>query len=1398
MRTVASPWLDKMTASREVKARVTFRDTRLIFAPFTPTEAVTPTVSDVGRTDGSLYGTGFLRIAVASDDKLWYQYVSDPTAGVWPNWVDSGITVHNGNKPGVRDGRIWYQKNDGALRYVDFNGTDLDASVLIGAGYSIWRTAFAPINATEAYIYFLPSQVDAIVNQCRIARLTTGEVFNYFPGAIYTDATDVYRFDAVKLNGISHIYYIDDALGRVRVITEKGNIFSESQPLIPIDIVDTDNFVMLEAATVIDGRVFVTGRLKRDQGLEMDIYTIGPDHYTMGRDLFIVSDAEYTSETHAKLYLVGDVLYHIGFNFKSKADATLLVGNDLASKKLLTSEIMGFNTDFVANRASGLDLEIKSDLTHAAIRRGSEVELEIGIGDGDGILEWTPLLKYGIDGLSTDTHGQGSNRLLTARSLAIKRLSQWTSDAFYDYWSQAKQSSDPAPLSQLIVTSGQWEADSDQAENPLTLSRLNEDGILYTVAKASRGSIIRAKFKKDSSVLDYEPSYGVILNYYRENRQEAALRLDKEVSDIQDDEFGHNGIKVLWGEGGIYVWNWSGGEVDVLLKFAPLAIPNGTWHWIEARFSEGHIRVLYRLDEETDWTQLIDYRYSTNNTNVRPWMNEDRGRGGVFIRNLTTFSLTPGFTSTSDIIPIDSASDFPTSETVIVDDEQIDYTGKATAAVVPAEMDWAEGHTFPAADHNNSLWDNILIFEHQWNQSVAGEHIIGKDKLDGAFVGQSFRGPFGLQRIDKVRVPIKKTGTPTDLYCHFVFDAFDNGANPDKTQILFYTKIAHTVVGTDYDWAGFDFLADGILANGYADFFIDPTYKRSYWIYLSTMPFDDFTNYNAYHSNVNYYTVDLDEQVGLASRPLGLMLIWSTGVKWDRYHDLHGPNDAIMPFQIIGKSPAPFDAFEIYIDTADNPVVFTEDEFTNMALVCTEGPGAGQAYKIVYYDSQAPKQWVPKRSYTPPDTWQDHVNDSVHGDWVDQDKRRIFVSKRPSALGEGSKFVIKPSLTLGERAVNDTELATHGPGTVSIYRDVSVDVDLIEFYSSEMDMRLEDMAFELVRKAGVLDFSSAKDITGNQVFSGAGWRPPVWLSRRNLICKFEMPSLDVGEEVGVICRTLESPSDIDTVTQGYMITLDDIFNINFWKFTGGSWVLQQVYPMMDPPIGTVTISVQGTSFSVWVGGKFITAFYDSEYDFGTKAGLLAFGTVTVNADWSALDILVDNFVLDMGRRGAQLLNGLIGPKRIFYLDDQSGGLRMGRMRATGAADFTANDFTVEKAETEFDAAQISRVRAEGAEIAEVVDYAALRSEGNLFALANATEANDYWETYDEALLILAEAKSSANVVAPTGLIDPRIEPQDIVTIGADTLIIDRVRVNLTSNENDAIMDMSAEGRDASV
>jgi len=1486
MRDISSSYMDLLSGVRRIGTRFTFRDERLLFEKFNPQVEFPPPMGD----DGLYFDVcslsknrGIFRVAVEQDSHyLMYQYIPDPTVLPWPEWNGSAHGVFSDCRPGCVDAngnaQIIALKNYGGedtfVRMIFDTDTltlsapqQLDAirtdDFTIGGGpgeYSIPEhqgMAIAPVDQDEFFVQFFPYTETRDVNHAVIQywRIDGSDTyFHEFRGAVYGDMAHAMRFDAVQLGAYNYIFTSDNEFGRPLMFKmqqlwslgayQLGD-WSDGTHIVPIDVLDDTSFMKLGGAEIINNQIWVTGRLKRGSDIEMEVYMYGDGNFSIGRDMYIGNSDSLQDERSGKLVYSHGYMWYVGWNDYSKAPATNLVGYENFDKLYATKDIINLSIQQRKSSSLGLTAQLASFEDHPAIRKNSRVTVDVGLEDDTGIWEWAQMGVFGVDALSQDFFDVGNSQALVARGNGTKRLAQWTSDAFYDYWSQAKLSANPAVLSEVIRVSGLWSTDEDFDEDalegsgdPIRLDRLNEQGILYTTAKSSRNGETVGKFWVPENALPphkMHGRFGVGINYYRESRGQAAERLDKDSDDITDEDFGDNGIFAMIGpeehndaEGiGLYTVKDS---VWYKIYSEAYSYPKNVWNWLMIRFNEGHITVHVTTtyvaptySTEVLWSERFDLRFDSEYSSglySEPWFRDQRGRGALAILNMSIYSDTPGFTSTATVIPVEDVSEFPTSETVIVDSEIIDYNGKQSTNVYPGEMNWASGKTHLAATHSNPDWQDVKIHHIDWVPGNAGSIVLANNENYNLLTSQAFLGPYGDERIDRARIVVRREGLPNfPLYALIVNDDFDNGGNfivgvgrhgaPIVTHCS--APVAGHTVPTSYDWVEFDFSGVPEPLRWLHD-----AYRRSgkgFFICITTIPFHYVSDTYGYgytygtwgHDTSNFYHVKLDDTV---SATTGVWLGWGANHKWDNW-EWYFSRDTMMPFEIYGVGNTPSEGYEIYID-GHGPNAVPKDYYDGLALVVKQGPGKGNVYQISDYDHIAPDQWVPSRTYLPPDNFADHIDDPNHGDWVDENLSRVFVMTNPySALGEGTVFEIYPSLTIETRGTQDTTATAHGPGHVSIYSDLSVACQEIRFYSGEVDMRLEDMAKELCAKAGVMEFSAGKSYDGDWV---TGTLDPIaeWMSgeRRHAIVKFDHPGDTASlSEIGIIVRA--DVADLATATQYYKLVYRNFashLGVELQILRPGELSAETVerFPIYySVPQGTITMSVQEGSFSTWLNGRHLVTFFNDELETGEAMGMYSYnfnGTIP-NVDWSELDIRTDNFVLDLGYRGAQLLGGLIGPKQIVYQDTSTGGIYMERTRTSGSAEYELADLTVEAGRSSSDTALVNRVRAEGAEIAEVVDWSSFQEDGNLFFLVNATEANDLWETATEAEYILDDSRASVDVHGFVGAADPRVETNDIIRArtadGFHDLSVDSISYRMTSSLRDAVFDMQIEGRDAS-
>ena len=204
---------------------------------------------------------------------------------------------------------------------------------------------------------------------------------------------------------------------------------------------------------------------------------------------------------------------------------------------------------------------------------------------------------------------------------------------------------------------------------------------------------------------------------------------------------------------------------------------------------------------------------------------------------------------------------------------------------------------------------------------------------------------------------------------------------------------------------------------------------------------------------------------------------------------------------------------------------------------------------------------------------------------------------------------------------------------------------------------------------------------------------------------------------------------------------------------------------------------------------------------GDTAAIVAASSTTLTVDWPELDNRVDNFILD-NTRGTQLMSRLVGEKPIFYQDGEN-GLRIFRNRTVVNAG-SPYDLTFESGEDDTDGEVITRLRLEGAEVAEVTDFDLMRQYGNLYAVKQSEELNTSREFEVEASRLLNELLRKITTTRVSGAADLRIEPNDQIEVYAPSehrddvrqMIVDTISFRMQITNNTAIFDMEVDGTDA--
>lgn len=990
-----------LSSTRKLKARVTFTDKLMRFAVLQASESIT-----IASTDSDMNGSELLRVAVeAATNKIFFAQHSSNDAGfAATTWTDTGKVALAGSRVGLVGNRLFYQAADGTIYYCDKGASAFGADTSTTITYT-QPLSIAPVSSTEFYVVSLDGDGVNDYMMRRVFYHTTAGASAEYHGRLYGDTSVLNIVDAVRQDNVDYIYFLDNSEKRTVYIKRSGDWWSEVQQVVPMDVVDDMTSFVMSSAAVINGIVLVTGVLRRTYGDPLHVYMVGPEEFTAGRELAI--RPEDTDKVGGKLHLFDGKTWYVGAGLRFYAEQTAYLGVDNPALSVAKEDLLDFVLRGSPNNPYSLNLKLFHDFTHPAFRPGSQARLEVAVNG-----EYSDLGTFNIDGFSRPIETSGSVLDVTLRSDGYKRLSQWVSDTSYDYWSQTKVDTDPANLTDLVRVNGQWETHA----NGLYLDDFNERCYLYTSAKSCRNGIMRARFRRYAGT--YQANFGVGLNFYRESAYDAATRLGIDMSEVEESDYGVNGIFAIYGEGlgptgqGVSLYSVRSGEFTWLAN-GDFSTTVDTDYWIMIRFNEGQIKASMRSDTSNAWTEVVSTIFSRYDQ--VPWANESEGRGAIYFKNATMSTPIYAMDSEQDYIPVADISGWPEDREVIIDSERIFYDAKA----LPKSMTFTQeigpftywrGHP---ADGYETVGTNYVL----WGDSRARLEFIQNFKV----VPSMF--------LHAMKFAMYKQGHPFDGILVRVYK-IDAGAPSPFGYLVDEQRVPATAFKeNEVTWVELFFKSKAIwTSTGEAYRFI---------LYRDNSVADDG---GAEYSSANCYKVPAP----------GGAYPWNA-YTFNEDTDTFNAVTKGLPFRIYNKLIGPLDGNFMYCQYNSTyfnskPDVNEYNDFNKCAVVVTEGADAGSVYWIgayLYYSGTC-------------------------GLSVDDDIRFKMVH------GE-TKFKITPTLTELTRAYSGTLAAAHPEGTMChLYQDRPfLTFDRVQFYSSEQDNSLEDMIRIIARKAGVLQTRGA-------------------------------------------------------------------------------------------------------------------------------------------------------------------------------------------------------------------------------------------------------------------------------------------------------------------------------------
>ena len=470
-----------------------------------------------------------------------------------------------------------------------------------------------------------------------------------------------------------------------------------------------------------------------------------------------------------------------------------------------------------------------------------------------------------------------------------------------------------------------------------------------------------------------------------------------------------------------------------------------------------------------------------------------------------------------------------------------------------------------------------------------------------------------------------------------------------------------------------------------------------------------------------------------------------------------------MDFKLYVYPTANGSAYPLVVSYTGSPSV-TDNYYINMALVCYEGSGIGSSYKI--------------------------VGSKLYATGV-----YYFLLDRKVQFDETSKFVVTSSLYGLTRGNGTTEEAAHGNTLVHYYYPMPQCLcDRVEYYSAEVDLSLGDLVRKIARKAGVLDVSESYllDTTTSQTIA---------LTSKNVIIDISDLSIASPQYVYIHRGYGASP--------GYSLVISSTQIQYLYGNLSGTQI--EAFPVALK--GDVRVCFWDRYISIFQEDLPIVTFYldDTSYAEDVREFSVALNGATGTARVSSVGTRIDNYFVQLGETGASAISRLVGNRRVFFRDDQDGGIKVSSQRET--VNTISDPYTAmsEGMQVWRDVA-MSRVMVEGAEVYEDFTDAVMRSNGDVFKLTSVPEIYNVEDAKFYSALLLEDAVMSTMSHNPVGACDPRVEPSDLMYIdvpnkAADDngvsydrvklVIVDGVAITFNTSEDGHDFDMALSCRSGS-
>ena len=1405
----------------------------------------------INSYDADNDGDIITRVANVGAQLLASQYLDvSNLEGPFNPWVVSEITLKSGSRPGIRNLTTYYQKANGEvwIGYVAAEGFTENTKVYEDTVHAL---AIAPVSETIFYAEYLDS-----THVKRIFRYDTGTNTKWeWSGAIHGNALEIGGIDVETWyrkygdgKTVEYIYFTEESGNRAMYLTfilSATGVWSDPKYVFPLDVLDDTSYYKLGLVSNInDLNLILTTKTKRKNGDALRTYHIGPLQWSTGREMILNIDNS-TNNNPAKVFLSGSKLFYLYYGGWYWSEYAEYFGGSAGypyyDNWTAISQIISAKYSSSGPVAQLDQLELPYSI--AGLHSNQTLELTVTINGTDYVIG-----TYDIDMVGKSEHGAGKNQEIVGRSNASKRLTQWQADTSYDFWSQTKQNSGPEDRGEFVIISGQYIFednkictdiyDLDTCTYPgarMYPTKLNVPGYVKMVSKACRDGSMRAKFNRLAGT--YHAKYGVGLHFYQLNVVEIADYLVKDVTDVtkaEAEEIKANGIVAVYsdtefaGAPGVGLYKIRNG-VMTQLSSASLVIGDNEVHWLMITSHSGYFNVYYRKDADVAWTTALTYTYLDDDGLWISGVIADKvGQGFLYLENYTPHQDCYPFQSDTDYIPLKgSHSEFPASGDVIVEDERIGYSSKSSNVT----------------KYGPYVYGGITTIEE--NTDIDGGWLPFANYRDTVAVRQQITaGNFYVRRI---KVYVEKNNIPYDGLQVCVYTTPVNKKTPAGKMVASVTiPITDFPVTDTFYWVTADFPEHTLFRNG--DWIMlyreeNPTHPRNTEYYTTmendgyTIPcelFDEDTDqwsqwsggcipfkiYGTPVSAGDYYGVQITGGPNVSNLVnSALVVVDGTGknYSWKIVGYTYGspastvyisedPEDILGADSYLAIAPTLLGltrgenyaglARQIETATITGTITTSGNAIISVRAMGMDGNPKEVLVPVVNGDSASDVGGKVRTALTNDADISDFFTVSGSGATVILTAKKV--ASNDTTMNIGSKDGTCIGLTATARSANTTKgvnsiASSHGEVVVSVYSEYQIELQRAQYYSTDMDMTVGDMAKEVCTKAGCVATSRLNELSENDISAG---QYDFSLSKtvRNFIMRIKGDFSNYG--IGVFATADPTGSPLLTYRVFYIKN-----NVLYYKTTTNLVNFTDVEEFSpvelighDSTNSEALFSFNDGAVSIWLDGLYIHTFVAYHVDWDTTdkyAGVFTMDASTITVEWEEADIRVDNFILDMGQSGSKLLDMMIGEKRIWYTDKADGTIEV----------FTSNTqignitLGVQSGEIETNDALATRVRAEGGEASEVIDEDVLELYGNIFRLINAREAYDENDAKRFANYALEDMVGRIKFTTYSGAADPRLEAFDevILPTGGDA-IVDSVSNMIAITMEEAIFDMNVRVR----